>query len=238
MTLSMTTHRVILLQILKDIASDATLSPTLGFKGGTAAYIFYGLPRFSVDLDFDLLDETKEDNVFEGIKNIVSRYGTLKDARKKRFNLFFLLSYEKDRQAIKVEINRRIHPVRSHFELKTALGISLLVMTQEDMCANKLLALRERVGKANRDIFDVWFFLSNHWPVNRELIEARSGKPFDEFIHECIEELEKKGERDILAGLGELVSEKQKSFIKTHLKKETLFLLELNKKVLEKETRA
>lgn len=103
------------------------------------------------------------------------------------------------------------------------------------MCANKLLALRERVGKANRDIFDVWFFLSNHWPVNRELIEARSGKPFDEFIRDCIEELEKKGERDILAGLGELVSEKQKSFIKTHLKKETLFLLELNKKVLEKE---
>ena len=66
----------------------------MGFKGGTAAFMFYNLPRFSVDLDFDLLDETQEYNVFNKIEKIVKHYGKIKEARKKRFNLFFLISYE------------------------------------------------------------------------------------------------------------------------------------------------
>lgn len=64
MTLNVPEHKNILLQILKDIYSDTTISPFLGFKGGTAAYMFYDLDRFSVDLDFDLLDETKKEIVF------------------------------------------------------------------------------------------------------------------------------------------------------------------------------
>src|SRR3989344_1471425 len=60
-------HKNILFQILKDIYSDTTIAPLLGFKGGTAALMFFDLSRFSVDLDFDLLDENKEDYVFERI---------------------------------------------------------------------------------------------------------------------------------------------------------------------------
>ncbi len=47
-------HRFILVQILKDVYSDGKLGRYLGFKGGTACYLFYNLPRFSVDLDFAL----------------------------------------------------------------------------------------------------------------------------------------------------------------------------------------
>ena len=54
MTLDIATHKTILFQILKDIYSNTAISPYLGFKGGTAALMFYGLDRFSVDLDFDL----------------------------------------------------------------------------------------------------------------------------------------------------------------------------------------
>lgn len=35
----------------------------LGFKVGTAPYLFYNLDRFSVDLDIDLLNTTKENIV-------------------------------------------------------------------------------------------------------------------------------------------------------------------------------
>jgi predicted nucleotidyltransferase component of viral defense system len=49
-------HRYFLVQILKDIYSDRELANLLGFKGGTALMFFYDLPRFSVDLDFNLLD--------------------------------------------------------------------------------------------------------------------------------------------------------------------------------------
>ena len=53
-------HKNILVGILKDVFRDASLAPFLGFKGGTAAMLFYELPRFSVDLDFDLLDVPDE----------------------------------------------------------------------------------------------------------------------------------------------------------------------------------
>ena len=54
MPLNISTHKTVLFQILKDIYSDSLVAPFLGFKGGTAAVMFYGLDRFSVDLDFDL----------------------------------------------------------------------------------------------------------------------------------------------------------------------------------------
>lgn len=52
-------HKIILVKILKNIYSDKDLRNVLGFKGGTALFLFYGLPRISVDLDFNLLDEKK-----------------------------------------------------------------------------------------------------------------------------------------------------------------------------------
>ena len=64
MTIDISTHKTILFQILKDIYADTTISPYLGFKGGTAAFMFYGLDRFSVYLYFDLLDESLEDYIF------------------------------------------------------------------------------------------------------------------------------------------------------------------------------
>ena len=53
-------HKTVLLQILKDIYTDGSLGPVLGLKGGTAAHFFYDLGRFSVDLDFDLLNAAKK----------------------------------------------------------------------------------------------------------------------------------------------------------------------------------
>lgn len=53
-------HKFLLIQILKDIYSDIELSNSLGFKGGTALMFFYDLPRFSVDLDFNVLDADHE----------------------------------------------------------------------------------------------------------------------------------------------------------------------------------
>ena len=228
MALNTPIHKSILLKILADIYSDSTISPFLGFKGGTAAYLFYGLERFSVDLDFDLLEETKEEYVFERIVKIIKKYGTIKEAEKKRFNLFFLLSYnrkEKNAQNIKIEINRR--DFGSKYEVKSYMGISMKVMIREDMFAHKLCAMYERIGKTNRDIFDVWFFWKNNWEINKELVEKRVKLPFRKFVKECIFALEGFNERNILDGVGELLTEKQKAWAKANLKKETIFLLKL-----------
>ena len=218
-------HKNILLQILKDIYSDTSISPFLGFKGGTAACLFYGLSRFSADLDFDLLDEAKEEIVFSRIEEIAKNYGKLKEARKKRFNLFILLSYKEESQNIKIEVNRRTFG--SQYELKAYLGISMLVIKKEDMFAHKLMAMYERIGKTSRDIYDVWFFLKNNWPINKKIVEERSGMAFKEVLAKCIAALEKMENRSILSGMGELLDGKTKNWAKENLKKDALFLLKL-----------
>ena len=225
MTLNISTHKTILFQILKDIYSDTTISPFLGFKGGTAALMFHGLDRFSVDLDFDLLDETKEDDVFERVVLVLKKYGTLKESRKKQFNLFCLLSYEDKMHNVKVEINRR--QFGSHYEIKTYLGVSMLVMVPADMFAHKLMAMHERIGRTSRDIYDVWFFLQHRFPINEEIVEERSGMSFDELLQKCIAQLEKMSNKHILDGVGELLTESQKDWAKAKLRQETIALLKL-----------
>jgi len=79
MVLDTAKHKNMMLQILKDIYSDTSISPFLGFKGGTSAYIFYDLPRFSIDLVFDLLDEAQEDNVFSKVEKIAGSMVRLKN---------------------------------------------------------------------------------------------------------------------------------------------------------------
>jgi len=228
MTLNTTTHKNILIKILKDIYTDSTIGPILGFKGGTAVYLFYNLNRFSVDLDFDLLDAEKEDYVFEQVKNILKNYGTIKEAEKKRFNLFYVLAYDDKvpgAQNIKVEINRR--EFGSKYEVKSYLGISMKIMVHEDMFAHKLCALYERIGKTNRDIFDVWYFLQNEWPVNKKIVEERTKMSFKEFLQKCINSLGKMTDQNILSGMGELLDAKQKDWVKAKLRTETIFLLKL-----------
>ena len=218
-------HKTILLQLLKDIYASSSIGPVLGLKGGTAAHFFYGLGRFSVDLDFDLLNESKEDIVFNQIENILREYGTVKEKQKKLNTLFFLLSYGERDQNIKVEINRRIFG--SRYELKSYLGISMLVMIEEDMFAHKLVAMLERTKTANRDVFDVWYFLKNRWPMNKKIVEKRTKMEFRDYLKKCVKFVESMSDRGILAGMGELMDAKQKAWVKANLKKDTAFLLKV-----------
>ena len=223
MTLDYSKHKNLLLQILKDIYSDPEIAPFLGFKGGTAALMFYDLTHNSVDLDFDLLDEKKEQKVFEKIQKIAANYGKIVDSRMKIFNLITIISHDLKSQNIKIEVNRR--NFGSRFELKTLLGISMLVMTQEDMFANKLMAMYERIGKTSRDIYDVWFFAKNNWPINKKIVEDRAKKPFKKVLNNCISLLEKMDNKHILDGLGEMLAKSQKDWARAKLRTETIFLL-------------
>ena len=225
MTLDYSKHKSILLQILKDIYSDTSIAPYLGFKGGSAAMMFYDLPRNSVDLDLDLLDETKEKEVFEKINKIVAHYGKITNSYIQRFNLKNVISYDSNAQKIKVEVNRR--QFGSKYEMKTLLGISMLVMLQEDMFAHKLMAMIERIGKTSRDIFDVQYFAKNNWPINRKIVEERSGLSLKGALEKAIGQLEAMDNKHILDGLGELLTEPQKDSARAKLKADTIFILKV-----------
>lgn len=223
-------HQLIMGKILKDIYTDITISSLLGFKGGTCAYFFYKLPRFSIDLDFDLLIVSDENQslVLEKIVAILSKYGQIKDQCIKRFTVFALLSYGDDDHNIKIEINVRklVENIKDHYEMKGYLGISMFIAKKDYLFASKLSALTLRNETAMRDIFDIHYFAKSNWDINAEVIKERTGKTIKEYLADCITFIEKVEDKQMLQGLGELIdSEKEKAWVRTHLKTDSIFML-------------
>jgi len=199
-------HQLIMGQVLKDIYTDVSISPLLGFKGDTCTYFFYNLPRFSVDLDFDLLEVTEENQkmVFEKIVAILSKYGTIKDQYIKRFTVFALLSYGDEDHNVKVEINVRklAENMKDLYEMKEYLGISMMVAKKDYLFAGKLAALTFRTETAMRDIFDIQYFAKNHWDINAEVIKNFTGKTVKEYLPDCVAFIEKDQRQPNVAGIG------------------------------------
>ena len=220
-------HKFFLTQILKGIYSDIELANCLGFKGGTALMFFYDLPRFSVDLDFNLLDLVKEKTVYEKVRKILLKYGKIFDEAMKFYDPIIVLDYGVGERKLKIEISNR--QWNNHYERKNLLGINMQVMVAPDMFAHKLCALLDRGELTNRDIFDSWFFMQKQTPLNKEIVEARMEMPLADYIQKCIVHLENKSDRGILNGLGELMDEDMKKFVRTKLRTETISLLRFYK---------
>jgi len=216
-------HKFLMVQILRDIFGDVELANALGFKGGTALMFFYGLDRFSVDLDFNLLDEAKAVAVFEKVERIVLRYGIIKDKAMKHFGMVLVISYENGQRNLKVEISQR--KFDDAYEIKDFLGIPVRVMQVQDMFAHKLCALLDRSMLTGRDVYDCWFFMQKRTPINKAIVETRMKEPLASYFDRCIAAVEKMRPATILHGIGELVDPEQKTFVRNKLKDETLGLL-------------
>ena len=222
-------HKFFMLQILRDIYSDLELANALGFKGGTALMFFHELPRFSVDLDFNLIQPCKEKEtvVFQKLRNILLKYGRLDDETQKFFGPVLVLDYGKGERKLKVDISNRQYDNR--YEIKTFMGINMFVMTIADMFAHKLCALLNRNELTNRDIFDCWFLMENRIPINKAIVESRMNLPFPDYLQNCIDTLNKITDKGLLNGIGDLVDEKMKKIVRTKLRNEAMTLLRFYK---------
>ena len=220
-------HKFFMLQILKDIFSDADLADCLGFKGGTALMFFYDLPRFSVDLDFNLIDTTKDELVYKKVRDILLKYGKIHDEAKKFFGPVFVLDYGQNERKLKVEISNRQYD--NHYEIKNLLGIEMRVLVKPDMFAHKLCALLDRTEITSRDVFDCWFFLKERTSINKEIVESRMEMPIEEYLDKCIASVQGISEKNLVGGLGELTEDEIKDFVRHGLKDELISLLTMFK---------
>ena len=222
-------HQLIMGKILRDIYSDISISSLLGFKGGTAAYFFYNLPRFSVDLDFDMISENEDDKkiIYDKILKIVEKYGEVKDSYIKRYTIFALLSYDEKDFNIKIEINTRklVENIKDRYELKKYLGISMMVSKKEYLFAGKISALTMRSKTAMRDIYDINYFTKNSWDIDSEAVKSISTKDTKEQLSLCLSVIEKIKDNEIMTGLGELVKEDEKDWIRKDLRADTIFMI-------------
>jgi predicted nucleotidyltransferase component of viral defense system len=199
----------------------------LGFKGGTALMFFHNLPRFSIGLDFDLLEIEKAEQVYMKVKNILLQYGEIHDEAQKFFGDLLALDYEKGEGNLKIDISHRKY--NDEYEIKNLLGISVKTMKISDMFAHKLVALLGRKEIADRDIFDCWWFMSRQTPVRMAIIEQMTQKNYSDYMQECINAMENLPKRSLLYGLGELLEQDMKTFVRNKLRTEILTLLRFYK---------
>ena len=211
-------------QILSLIFKDKDLCNVMAFKGGTSLMFFHQLNRFSTDLDFNLLVPEKLDLVYDKVRAILTRFGTIDDEAKKLYGPVLVLDYGKGERMLKVEISTRSYP--NHYETLSLAGTDVRVMTMPDMFAHKLCAMGERLSP--RDIFDVWFFLQNHTEINEEIVRMRTGKSVSQYALWCAEHVREASPKLLMQGLGEVLNDtKSKAFVKNKLIEETASALEL-----------
>lgn len=222
-TLDITIHKTNLTNILIDIFKNSYLGPKLAFKGGTAALLFYNLPRFSVDLDFDLIVNLKKDSpelkeFIDKMSSLLSTKFEIKDQSAKYNTLFWLVSYGSGLANIKVEVSTRDNPY-NHYNLVPFYGTTIRVIDLKDMIAHKLVAVTERGIMANRDLFDIHYFLGlpEASQINYQIVKHRTGKDPKEFYLSLLKYLDKINSKSILSGLGEVLTDSQKDWGKAKL---------------------
>lgn len=217
-------HRYYMMQVLLAIFRHPELSRLLGFKGGTSLMLFHGLTRFSTDLDFNLLDASKTEFVYQELHNLLLKFGTIDDEAMKFYGPILVLNYGKGERMLKIEVSNRDYP--NHYELRSLLGTDIRVMTMPDMFAHKLCALGERITP--RDIYDVWFFLQNRTDINAEIVSLRTGMSVSDYAMQCAEKVRGYSSRILMQGLGEvLMDNDSKKFARTQLIPDTTTALEL-----------
>jgi len=210
-------HRQILIRILVDIFKE--FGEGMSFKGGTCAYLFYELPRISLDLDFDLLSPFEKKDV-DILKAILSKRGMIRDYKDKRYTVFFLLAYKEDAPNIKVEFNKRIWK-NNTYKTVWFLGVEMRIADESTVVTNKLIALSDRRMPVARDLFDGYYLLKLGFKLNDKLIMERTGKTLKEYIEFLIPFIERTySSKNILHGLGEVLEEKQKDWVRKELIRE------------------
>lgn len=216
-------HKRVLTMLLLEISRS--IGTKIAFKGGTASMIFYGLPRLSLDLDFDILKEiTSKDE--EVISLILSQRGRILEQENKRHTLFFLFDYEKGRPNVKLEFNKRIWQ-NNRYLIKQLMGVQINVQDEATTLSNKMVALIDRKNPVPRDLFDIHYFLTIYFRPNPDLIRERTGVELNDFIQRLIEAIDVKfSGKSVLYGLGELINASQKEWAKRVLIPETKRLLE------------
>lgn len=219
-------HKIMLSKVLIELYKHPLIGSRLGFKWGTCAMFFYGLPRMSVDLDFDLLaDLTNYQDLIPHITTILSQFGKIDDYQDKHYTIYYELNYWFGNKNMKIEISKRW--VSGAMIQQNFLGENILIMTQSDLFTNKLVALLHRSAITNRDIFDIRYFLQNGTNINHPLLESKIQVTAQQYLQQVQEFIQWYDFSKILYGLGELIDDTQKIFMKTKMKDQILWYLSL-----------
>ena len=185
----------------------------IAFKGGTALKLFYDLPRYSEDIDYDSLPGVSPQELINIIKGLCAKkkWEITDDAVKFHTLLVKLRFRGPDRNFhIKIEISTR------EKELKTAIfslrGVPVVTLEPSFLMTEKLLTFLDR--QAGRDFFDSWFILKSAYPLDEAIIKAVFGN-LAEFFQAMLNTIKKADSKKILRDTAKLLKQDYRNWIKT-----------------------
>ncbi|MDZ7696987.1 MAG: nucleotidyl transferase AbiEii/AbiGii toxin family protein [Deltaproteobacteria bacterium] len=202
----------VIIEIVQALAKSPAGS-RIAFKGGTALKLFYDLPRYSEDIDYDALQGVSSEELIGTIKSLCIKKGwEMTDAAVKHYTVLVELRFKgPDRNFhIKIEISTR------EKELRTAIlflrGVPVVTLEPCFMMTEKLFTFLDR--GAGRDIFDVWFILSRAYPLDEAMIKGTFADR-SQFFQSLLDAVRKADEKKILRDTGKLLSADHRNWIKT-----------------------
>ncbi|OIO35879.1 MAG: hypothetical protein AUJ74_04575 [Candidatus Omnitrophica bacterium CG1_02_44_16] len=148
------------LEVLDKFNSNKFLKKLI-FGGGTMLRLCFGLNRFSVDLDFWMVKDADEKELFSGINEYLGRFYTIRDATDKFHTLLFEIRPKDHPRSLKIEIRKKTRKVKTEQAIAYSpfanTQVFLTVVSLPDMMRSKIEAFLKR--KEIRDVFDMEFLI-------------------------------------------------------------------------------
>lgn len=227
-------HKMQLFRLLTAIIDKEVIAAKICFKGGTCAAMLGYLDRFSVDLDFNLLEKADKQALKPQFHQLfVDLDLKIKDESKK--TLQFLLQYKagpNQRNTIKLDaVDQGFKADIYQPQHLTEIDRYMNCQTIETMFANKLVALMDRYEKNNaiagRDLYDIHYFFMKGYRYEPKLIKERRGVEVFQYLEKLIEFIKQHVTQTVInQDLNTILTPDKFSQIRQTLKTETLTLLQ------------
>jgi predicted nucleotidyltransferase component of viral defense system len=226
-------HKAWLYRLLTAISDDAFLTKRLRFKGGTCAAMQDLIDRFSVDLDFDLIDTSDIKETRSHLEKIFDRLGLKIHDASKKVPQYFLKYPNKTKQRNTLELDITfLAPKSNEYEPVHFKEIDRILKCQNapTMFANKLVSITDRFAKhgslSGRDIFDIHTFFIKGLEYNKEVIKERTSLEAEIYLKKLHDFIKKHMTQTVIdQDLNTLLPKPTFQKIRGHLKNEVLMFL-------------
>jgi len=153
------------LEVLDQLQSGRFLD-RLVFGGGTMLRLCYGLDRYSVDLDFWLLDKNQEKDFdhtawFSGLRQFLARHYEIRDAADKFHTLLIELKSPDYPRSLKLEMRKGMKMTKTDraiaYSRHSSVQVYVRTIPLPEMMTSKMDAFLQR--KEIRDAYDLEFLV-------------------------------------------------------------------------------
>lgn len=155
------------LEILEKLNSAKLLNNVI-FCGGTMLRLCFGLNRYSVDIDFWVIEDLDFSGLFKKLSAVLSKDYQIVDSADKFYTILFEIKSESYPRNLKIEIRKEKKSIKSEsaiaYSKNSNIQVFLKIVSLSDMVQAKVNAFIGR--KEIRDCFDLEFLVKKGIPLN------------------------------------------------------------------------